>query len=476
MQQQSIKIGKRSFLLSFAVLLALMILATALSYALPSGAFERVSAQGREKILPGTFRLLEKPSVPLWRFVTAPFEVFLSDDAAIVGIILIFLLLIGGSFTILLESGMVSRLMARIAARFQGARYRLMMLISLFFMLFGSVFGIFEELIIMVPFCIALARRMGWDSVTGLGISLLSSGLGFSAATVNPFTVGVVQQLAGLPAFSALGFRALVFVSVYAVLQLFLLRYVKKIEKNPALSPVYQEDQALSLSGELRQDPRVDRGLVYFGAGLSLLPALLAASFFLPALSSILFPVIALLFVALSFGSVLACGVMRFQEAAKAFLRGMAGVAPAVLLILMAMSIKLIMTRSLVMDYLLQEASARFQGISSLGGLFLLYAMVLVMNFFISSGSAKAFLVLPLLLPLTDLLGINRQVAAQAYLFGDGFSNLLYPTNAALMIALGLSVVSYPKWIKWTLPLQALLAALSLAWLLIAHLTGLGPF
>ena len=134
------------------------------------------------------------------------------------------------------------------------------------------------------------------------------------------------------------------------------------------------------------------------------------------------------------------------------------------------------MTRSLVMDHLLHLASTRFAGLSPLGGVFLLYGMVLLMNFFISSGSAKAFLVLPLLLPLTDILGIHRQVAAQAYLFGDGFSNLLYPTNAALMIALGLSVVSYPRWLRWTLPLQAGLLCLSLLWLLIAHLTGLGPF
>jgi uncharacterized ion transporter superfamily protein YfcC len=154
----------------------------------------------------------------------------------------------------------------------------------------------------------------------------------------------------------------------------------------------------------------------------------------------------------------------------------MGGVAPAILLILMAMSIKLIMTRSLVMDYLLYEASLRFEGLSAVGGLLLLYLMVLVMNFFISSGSAKAFLVLPLVLPLTDFLELHRQVAVQAYLFGDGFSNLLYPTNAALMIGLGLSVVSYPKWLKWTLPLQLVLIALSVGWLLLMHLLGAGLF
>lgn len=476
MNQQSLKIGKRSFILSLSVLLALMILAAVLSYALPSGLFDREILEGHERVVTGTFHLLDKPKIPLWRILTAPFEVFLSDDAAIVGIILVFLLLIGGSFTILLSCGMVARLMDRITKRFHESRYRLLMLISLFFMLFGSVFGIFEELIIMVPFCIALARRLGWDSMTGLGMSLLSSGLGFGAATINPFTVGVAQQLAGLSAFSAIGLRILIFATVYAVLQLFLLRYVKKIEKNPSLSPVFKEDQENPVSYDLTYPPGVDRGLKIFGFGLLLLPAMLIAGFFIPALSSVLFPLIALLFVVLSFGSVLVSRVMTFGEAGKAFLRGMAGVAPAVLLILMAMSIKLIMTRSLVMDYLLYQASSRFEGLSAVGGMLLLYLMVLLMNFFISSGSAKAFLVLPLLLPLTDLLNLHRQVAVQAYLFGDGFSNLLYPTNAALMIALGLSAVSYPKWLRWSLPLQAVLIALSIGWLFVIHLIGPGLF
>lgn len=476
MNQQALKIGKRSFILSLVVLLALMILATALSYALPSGSFSRETMDGHERVISGTFQLVEKPKIPLWRFLTAPFEVFLSEDAAIVGVIIIFLLLIGGSFTILLSCGMVARLMDRITKRFHASRFRLLMLISLFFMLFGSVFGIFEELIIMVPFCIALSRRLGWDSMTGLGMSLLSSGLGFGAATINPFTVGVAQQLAGQAAYAAIGLRVLIFISVYVILQLFLLRYVKKIEKNPSLSPVYKEDQETPVSYDLAYEPGIDRGLKIFGIGLLLLPLLLIVSFFVPALSTILFPLIAILFVVLSFGSVLISRVMTFKEAGKAFLSGMGGVAPAILLILMAMSIKLIMTRSLVMDYLLYQASTRFEGLSAVGGLLLLYLMVFLMDFFIGSASAKAFLVLPLVLPLTDFLGLHRQVVVQAYLFGDGFSNLLYPTNASLMIGLGLSIVSYPKWLKWTLPLQLVLIVLSVGWLLVMHLLGAGLF
>ena len=172
----------------------------------------------------------------------------------------------------------------------------------------------------------------------------------------------VAQQLAGLSAFSAIGLRVLIFASVYVILQLFLLRYVKKIEKNPKLSPVYKEDLDTPVAYDLTYETGVDRGLKIFGIGLLLLPLLLVAGFFIPALSSILFPLIALLFVLLSFRSVLISRVMSFKEAGKAFLRGMGGVAPAILLILMAMSIKLIMTRSLVMDYLLYEASMRFEG------------------------------------------------------------------------------------------------------------------
>lgn len=474
--EERLRIGKRSFFLSLAVLLVLMVFAVFLSIKLPSGSFERIISEGKEMLVPGSYQLVAKPQLAFYRYLSAPIEVLFSTDGPTVIVILLFLLILGGSFTMLLQSFMISMLMDRLSKRFEAKRFLLLFVISFFFMFSGASFGVFEELIILVPFCLALARRMGWDSLVGLGISLLSAGLGFSAALFNPFTLGVAQKLADLPLYSATFFRIGVFLSVYIILQLFLYTYARAIEEEPKKSLVYKQEVKGDQRQSLLYPPGVNTALSLFGRLLLLMPLLIVLSLFIPLISALLFVLLALLFLFSSFYSVIISGVMDGKKALKSFLEGVIGVAPAIVLILLAMSIKLILTRALVMDTLLLKSVEFLQPFQAYKGVYALFFLVMFLNFFISSGSAKAFLLLPILLPLTDYLEINRQIAVQAFLFGDGFSNLLYPTNAALMIGLGFSVVSYPKWIRWTFPLQIALILVALLWLTLAYRLGLGPF
>ncbi len=149
---------------------------------------------------------------------------------------------------------------------------------------------------------------------------------------------------------------------------------------------------------------------------------------------------------------------------------------PAALLILMAMSIKHIMTEGKVMDSILYYASGYIEGLSPNLAVLGLYVLILVLDFFIGSGSAKAFLVMPIILPLTDMVDVTRQTAILAFCFGDGFSNLMFPTNPTLMIALGLTVVSYPKWIRWSIKIQVVVFLITLGFLFLANSFGYGPF
>ena len=473
MKQQTLRIGKRSYLISLAALLVLMLAAGLLTLLLPAGAYDRVLIGGRETILQDSYRQTDKPFYPPYLWLAAPFEVLAAPGAALIWVILAFLLFLGASFALLLQSGMVWRLMDRLLLRYGARKYLLLSAVSLFFMLFGASFGIFEELIVLVPFCLILARKMGWDSLTGLGMSLLSAGIGFGAAVFNPFTLGVAQKLAGLPLYSATPYRLAIFISSFLLVQVFLRTYARRIEKNPDRSLVRREDLELDEAGPLSYPPGVDLALRLFSFFLLLILALLVASFFIPFLSEITFPLIAILFLSGSLTSVLASRTLPFKKAARALLDGLLGVAPAILLILMAMSIKQIVTRGGVMDTILYAAVSKLGGMSPTLALLWIWLLILFLNFFIGSGSAKAFLVLPILLPLVDMTGLSRQIAVQAFIFGDGFSNLLYPTNAALMIGLGFSPVGYTKWLRWEIPLQAGLAALSLAWLYMGYFLGL---
>jgi uncharacterized ion transporter superfamily protein YfcC len=166
----------------------------------------------------------------------------------------------------------------------------------------------------------------------------------------------------------------------------------------------------------------------------------------------------------------------KLGDVFSALWQGVAGIAPGIILILMAVSIKHIVVSGSIMDTILHSASRPFTQASPFLSAVMIYVLALVIEFFVASGSAKAFLMMPILLPLADLVGVTRQVTVTAYCFGDGFSNLVYPTNPVLLIVLGLTVVSYPKWLKWTLPLWFFVVLVTLIFLAIGVAIGYGPF
>ena len=441
--QSGLQISKKSFFSSMFILFLLMVGAGILTHIVPGGAFERTLIDGREAIVPGSFAFTGTGGFPVWRWLTAPIEVLWSDDAVTVIMIIAFICIIGGTFTVLDKSGMLRYIMNGLVRRFAQSKYRLMAVLTLFFMLFGSIFGIFEELVALVPIVILLSHALGWDSLTGLG------------------------------------FRIPVFMICYGVLYGFLYRYARKIERDPKASPVWQEDTGRKAAAAgnaaaetLPNEQYLGKTVKIFAASLGLVIAYIVAGFFVPALSSVSLPVMAVLFLV---GGLLAASASHYGgNVKKDFLAGIGGIAPSGLLILMAMSVKLIITEGGIMDTILYYASERVAKAGPYGAAVMIFLLVLALNFFVSSGSAKAFLLMPILAPLAELVGLPGQVAVQAFCFGDGFTNMLYPTNAVLMITLGLTVVSYPKWFKWTIGLQLLMLLVNIALLLLAVAIGYG--
>jgi uncharacterized ion transporter superfamily protein YfcC len=195
----------------------------------------------------------------------------------------------------------------------------------------------------------------------------------------------------------------------------------------------------------------------------------------MPGLSDLAFPLMTVLFLIGGIGA----GIFTKLGAAgigKAFGKGVMNFLPGIVLVLMAYSVKHIITTGMVMDTILYKASELIRQSPPIIAAFLIYATTLVMEFFIGSASAKAFLMMPLLTPLADLVGVTRQTAVLAFSFGDGFSNMVFPTNALLLIALSFSVVSYPRWMRWTWKLQLVVLVITSAFLFYAVKTGFGPF
>jgi uncharacterized ion transporter superfamily protein YfcC len=323
-------------------------------------------------------------------------------------------------------------------------------------------------------------------------MSLLPLAFGFSAAFSNPFTIGVAQKIAALPLFSGIGLRLAFFALTYLAVFLFVRRHARRMDRDPTSSVVavldaplrariqeHDEDSS-SQTGQLDRSMR--SAILWFSIsmGAALLFVFVTARD--ATLSNLAFPVMALLFLIGGTGSGMLArpnGQSRSAQlrfVLRAFGRGTVNMLPAVLLILMSLSVKHIVTEGGIMDTMLHGAVTLISGTSHFVSALLIYVFTLGMNFFIGSASAKAFLMMPILAPLADLVHITRQTAVLAFSFGDGFSNMLYPTNPLLIISLGFTVVSYPTWIRWTLFLQLLMAALSLIFLAIAVTIGFGPF
>jgi len=390
--------------------------------------------------------------------------------------------MVGVSFAVLDKSGLMKAVITRIVKAFEGRKYHLLLVISLFFMIIGAFFGIFEEVVPLVPLMLALSYFLGWDALVGLGMSILAVNMGFSAAITNPFTIGVAQKLAGLPLFSGAWLRLIIFATIYAIFAAFLIRYARKIEKNPQASLVFLEDQAerakyanLQLDSLSEVGSKLGKAMSWFLVCLALILIVLVAAPFVPVVASFSMPIVGLLFFIGGIGASLISGAPR-SAVIRAMWEGFTGISPAIPLILMAASIKYIVAQGGILDTILYQASQIFSQASPFMAILLIYFLALLIEFFVASGSAKAFLLMPIMIPLADLVGVTRQTTVTAYCFGDGFSNLIYPTNPVLLICLGLTMVSYPKWLKWSFRLWIWILLATFLFLGVAVAIMYGPF
>jgi len=460
--QKSLNISTRSFATALAVILALMVAAYLLTLFVPGGSYVRVPDENGNPVIDTEAGFSSvQGGIAIWKWILSPILVLGSTGGGTLIAVIAFLLVIGGVFSGLDRCGLMRYMLDKTAHRFSSVRYRLLAIVTLLFMAMGAMIGSFEECVPLVPIAVALAIHLGWDSLTGMGMSLLAVGCGFASGVCNPFTVGVAQELAGLAMFSGISMRLLSFLLIYTLLLGFLYLHAKRIERP-------MEERA----GEaFCPDARMDRALRYFVAILGAGIALVLCSGFLPLLQDYTMIIVAVTFL---IGGPVAISLsgMPKRTLVAVFGRGVVQMLPAVLMILMASSIRYTLEEARVLDTLLHGAIGVSEQLPREVVILFVYLLVLVMNFFIPSGSAKAFMLIPLLVPLVRAAGISSQLCILAFAFGDGFSNVFYPTNPALLISLGLADVSYGKWFRWSGKFQLLNLLLTSGLLLLALAVG----
>ena len=435
----------KAFITAIGIIAVLMVLTYILSLIIPAGEYDRtIDTNGNSVITSDSEYKNVEGGIPFFKWLMSPVLLLFAEGNGTVIAIILFLLIIGGIFECLNKCGLIKYILDKIVFKFEKTKYKLMAAITFFFMFLGSFIGSFEECVPLVPIIVALSVSLGWDAFTGLGMSLLAIGCGFSAGICNPFTIGVAQKLCGLPTFSGIWLRAISFLIIYFLLLLFLICHAKKNEN---------KKEEFAAKSVFIKNVSKDKATVVFSTVMFVGLALILSSAFITVLQNYTMIIVAAMFLFAGIPAALVCKTSK-KDLLSSFGKGVASVFPAVLMILMASSIKYTLVEAKILDTVLHYAVSLTENLPRELIILFIYIIVMIMNFFISSGSAKAVLLIPLITPLAQIYGISSQLCVLAYAFGDGFSNVMYPTNPVLLISLGLANVSYTIWFRWTFKFQ----------------------
>lgn len=434
-----------SYLLVFTVSMVV----AALTWILPGGEYQRVEVDGRQVVDAESYQVKEaEPQGPV-AILRAPIAGFIAASS-IIG----FVLLVGGAFAVLQATGAVDRSIRRLAAAHSRYRFVEHLWIPMFMVLFslsGAVFGMSEEVIPFILIFVPLALRLGYDSIVGVAVPFIGAGAGFAGAFLNPFTVGVAQDLAGLRQFSGVPYRLICWVVLTTVAVVWVSLYARRIKQDPSRSPTFEADEIKRRS--LPVEDGVDESggsqtatLLVFLGGMGLLVwGVLTKGWYIEE--------IAALFVGLAI-AVAVIGRLRPGAAMDAFVSGARDLVGTALIIALARGILVIAEDGHIIDSILNALAGAVQGVPAVVSAQLMFLVQTALNFFVPSGSGQAALTMPIMAPLADLVGVSRQTAVLAFQFGDGFSNLIIPTSAVCMGVLSLAEIPWATWARWILPLQ----------------------
>ena len=453
------------------MLIAILTFCSALSYFVPRGSFER---DENGIIITGTYSQEGVKGIAPWRVITAPFRVFASEDATTIIVISVFLLVMSGIFNLLEKTGGVKIFISGIMKRLHDKGGPVVCLTVLIFMLFGSLFGMFEELVTLLPIIVMFMLSMNMDTMTGLGSCLMAACFGFSTAITNPFSVGLAAQYANISPSDGVWLRVVFFAITYGVICTFLMLYLKRLERDPKISLSYEVDQKKREKlekGTTVSDSEYKRIFRVYSVFFAIQAVVLTMIATIRSISGLAIPILAVSFLV---SGVVAGYIVtkRFGNVFRYILQGVVSMLPAVLMIALASSVKLVMTESGIIDTIMNEVLKLLDGKSKFFAVILCYFLILFLQLFIGSASAKIVLVMPIVMPIALALGISPTIVILTYCMADGFTDVILPTNPVLLIGLSMADVSYGKWVKWTWKLQILMFVITVAILMFGVLIG----
>ncbi|WP_418591994.1 YfcC family protein [Ponticoccus sp. (in: a-proteobacteria)] len=453
----------------YVILFVFTALAALATHFIPAGVFDRVTLpNGRSAIDPESYRQVAPTPVGLEDFMMA-----VPRGLADASVVVFFTFIIGGMFMVIRRTGVIDVAVDKLTRRFAARSILILPVLMVTFAVVATLIGTQELALVYVPVILPLMIALRFDSVTAVAVALLATTAGFTSGVLNPINTGLGQSIAEVPLYSGAGLRAALFVALLGAAVIHVTRYASKVRANPAASlmagTAREEEkrrlyQTAEIGAALQFTPRQFRAglvaLAFFGV---MIWGVLTRGWFMMEMAG--------LFVLMGITVGLVAGLTT-TKICEAFNEGFRDVLVGAIIVGLARAVAVMLEQGQVMDTLvlgLGDLVGSFPDTLSAVGMFLAQ---LGFNFVIPSGSGQALVTMPIMAPLSDIIGVTRQNAVLSYQLGDGLSNILYPTSGYFMATLALGGVGWDRWIRFFLPLFAVWVAIAVGFVVFAQATG----
>lgn len=450
----------------YVILFIFIAIAAIATHFVPAGQFERVPGPaGRITIDPNSFQFVDAAPAGFTDFMLA-----IPNGLISAGEVVFFTFMIGGMFMVLRRTGIIEIGVDKLTRRFANHSLLMIPVLMTVFALIATVIGTQELALVYVPVILPLMIALRFDSVTAAAVALCATTAGFSTGILNPINTGLGQQLSDLPLYSGFGLRVVAFVAVLGAAIFFVMRYAHKVRQNPALSLMHNEateaDKRASyqhsvsesaLVANTRQKLAALATFIFFGI---LVYGVLQQGWFMLEMAG--------LFIIMGVVVGLIAGLTT-DDICEGFNKGFRDVLVGAMIAGIARGVAVILEQGQIMDTLVYGLGNLVGELPTILSAIGMYLAQLSFNFVIPSGSGQALVTMPIMAPLSDIIGVTRQTAVLAFQLGDGMGNILYPTSGYFMATLALAGVSWQKWVKFFFPLFCFWVLIALGFLIFAQ-------
>ncbi|TYP51597.1 YfcC family protein [Thermosediminibacter litoriperuensis] len=453
----------------FIILFTILVIVALMTHLIPAGVYDKVEVGGKLITKAGSYHQIQPNPINLMEFFMA-IPQGLQNAAALIFMIF----LIGGAIRVFDSTGVFNAALSEILKR-TGKDNGVLVIafLTIFFACIGAFPSMFEATIPFAPILISIALALGYDEVVGVSMGLLGVVIGWTSGPTNPWTVGIGQTIAQLPMFSGIGYRLVILVILTAITIIYISIYGKRIKQDPSRSVVYgintgrgqyNSDNIFKTNfttkhGFILLDLALTIGLILYGTfnwkwGITEMSAVYIM------------------------GGIIAGALAGFNpsKTADEFIMGGKNIFPAAMAVGLARSIQVLMDNAQISDTIVHYLSiplAHLPTIFTAIGMFIVQS---ILNFFIPSGSGLAMVTMPIMVSLSDVLHLNRQIAILAFQYGDGLSNLCFPTTAVTMAFLSIAKIPFNKWLRYIMPYLLITWGFAAVSLIVAVLINYGPF